>query len=114
MTARGYATIVALIALAAVASAIGLFAVQNHERKVQLSLELPFHLAKFQFEQPQPVAWLVGGAFAGGFVLASLVFGVRSLRLAGRVRRLEREAALSSMNTRSAESTARTDTPEWR
>ena len=96
MTARGWLAITALVC-AALATFLGwLFYVQNAARKVNLSFELPGQLAKWQFNEPIPVLWLIGGAFLLGFVLATIVFGSRSLASSSRVRRLERELAFTT------------------
>lgn len=114
MTARSYAALALLVAVIALASAGALFAVQNAARKVQLSFELPFHLAKWQLAQPMPVLWLIGGAFVLGFVLAMVIFGVRSMRLSRRVRKLEQEIALGGAYAGRTGAAEKRETPEWR
>lgn len=106
MTARGWAAIVALL-FAALLTFLGwLFYVQNAARKVQLSLELPGAIAKWQFSEPIPVLWLIGGAFLVGFLLATIVFGGRAMASSSRVRRLERELAFTTASQSRSATTA--------
>ncbi len=110
MTARGWLAIVALV-FAALATFMGwLFYVQNAARKVTLSLELPGAIAKWQFSEPIPVLWLVGGAFLVGFLLATIVFGGRALASSSRVRRLERELAFTTASRQTSTSTSSSGT----
>lgn len=97
MSARATATTILLLLILAVVGVIVLFVVQNSARATQLSLDLGF--AAWQLADPVPVVALVGGAFGLGFVIGAGWFGIRSMQLSSKVRRLEQEIALSGSGT---------------
>jgi hypothetical protein len=86
-----------------------LFVVQNSGADVQLTFELPL-LGAWNVGPSLPVIGLVGGAFGGGFGLATVLFGTRAITNGRRARQLEQEMALAAaMNPdRSG------DKPGWR
>ena len=92
-----------LVLLAALGGVGTLFVLQNGARTTQLSLDVGF--AAWKLEQPISVPALVGICFGAGFLGGALVFGVRGMRLASKMRRLEQELAVSSAVTGSSGST---------
>jgi uncharacterized integral membrane protein len=93
MTPRGVLYgIVALVVLL-LGSVAALFVLQNAARTTELSLNLGF--AAWQLAEPLPIPALIGVSFGAGFLLATLLFGVRAITAGRRVRRLEQEAALN-------------------
>lgn len=95
MSARAYVGLFGLLVAGALAFLGYLAWVQNAARTVNLSLELPFALAKWQLSHPVPALGLLLGGFGFGFVVAAALFGVRMLRMSSENARLRREAALS-------------------
>jgi uncharacterized integral membrane protein len=90
-TSRWFLLIVLVLAVAVG----GLFTVQNSMRVTELSLNL--WVVAFQLEDPQPIPYLLLGAFGGGVILAGAIGSFNRLGLQRRVRELEQEAARSSL-----------------
>jgi uncharacterized integral membrane protein len=93
MTARGVFYGILVLVTLLLAGVVTLFVVQNASRTTQLSLNLGF--AAWQLQDPVPVPALIAVAFATGFLLSAVLFGVRAVTAGRRVRRLEQEAALN-------------------
>ncbi len=88
------------IGLIACMLAIGvLFTVQNLERTSDLSLDL--YVVAYHLSEPQPVPYLLLGAFGIGLVLAGLWGLVMRMGIQRRVRDLEQQVARASLSTAS-------------
>jgi uncharacterized membrane protein YciS (DUF1049 family) len=94
MSARTVGLILALVAVLAAAGATWLFTVQNSARRVMLSLNLG--LTRFALAEPVPVPVLMGICLGVGLLVGVVLLGIPYLRAAGRARRAERRAALST------------------
>ena len=80
------------------AVAIGvLFAIQNSMRLTTLSLNL--WVVAFELKDPQPIPYLVIGAFGAGLVLAGALGSMNRMSLQRRVRELEHDVARGSVRT---------------
>lgn len=84
--------VLTLVALAGAVAAA--FTIQNSTFTVPLQLDLG--VAAWRLSKPASVSALMWSAFGIGALLPALVLGVRSVRLASRVKALEQEIALGS------------------
>ena len=106
MSARTMGRLLSLLLFAALGFTVYLFVIQNSLRTTRLSLNLG-PAGAWKLAQPVPVLAVVGVAFGAGFVLAALWFGVRSARLARRLRAAEQQLALRA-------DVGGSDRAEWR
>ena len=77
------------------AAFLGLFTVQNIERTSLLSLDLG--VVAYQLTVPQPIPFMVLGAFGAGLLLAGFLGIFQKMGLAKRIRDLEREVASAGL-----------------
>lgn len=81
-----------------VAAALGaLFTLQNIERVTHLSLDM--WVTAFQLKAPQPVPYLLWGAFGAGLLLSGTLGSIQRLGQQRRIRELEQELARASLRT---------------
>jgi hypothetical protein len=92
-TSRWFLLIVLVLAVAVG----GLFTVQNSMRLTELSLNL--WVVAFQLQDPQPIPYLLVGAFGVGLILAGAIGSFNRMGLQRRVRELEQEVARASLRT---------------
>lgn len=78
-----------------------LFWIQNSSRTTDLTLDLG--LVKVGLEHRISIPNLAALCFGSGFVSGAVLVGIRSLRQASRIRRLEQEQAITSAITGKAE-----------
>ena len=88
---------IAILLLLFTAAVGALFTIQNVERVTDLSLNL--WVVAFQLQGPQPIPYLLWGAFGGGLLLAGGVGTIQRMGLQRRVRDLEQEVARASLRT---------------
>ena len=84
-----------LFGLVATAALGALFAIQNSSRMTELSLNL--WIVAFELAEPQPVPYLILGAFGVGLILAGALGSFNRLGLQRKIRKLEQEIARSSL-----------------
>ncbi len=84
-----------LIVLVCAVAVGALFTIQNSMRVTDLSLNL--WVVAFELKQPQPIPYLVIGAFGLGLIVAGALSSLNRLGLQRKVRELEREVARASM-----------------
>ncbi len=86
-----------IVVLVLAASFGGLFTIQNAERVSDLSLNL--WVVAFQLQEPQPIPYLLWGAFGIGLLIAGALGSLQRLALQRRVRTLEQDVARASLRT---------------
>ncbi len=84
-----WGTLIRLGAVLALGLLVTLFGIQNGSRTTQLSVDLG--LSAWELRKPVSVVVLMAASAGGGFVLALLWLVPGRMRLASRVRALERE-----------------------
>ena len=81
-----------------VAVAIGaLFTIQNSMRMATLSLNL--WVVAFELKDPQPIPYLVIGAFGVGLLVAGTLGSMNRMGLQRRIRQLEHDVARGSLRS---------------
>ena len=83
-----------LIVIVAAVAIGALFTIQNSGRMTDLSLNL--WVVAFELREPQPVPYLLLGAFGGGLILAGALGSISRLGLQRRIRELEQDVARGS------------------
>ena len=86
-----------LIVIVATVAVGALFTVQNSARLADLSLNL--WVVAFELKEPQPIPYLLIGAFGVGLVLAGALGSISRMSLQRRVRELEQDVARGSVRT---------------
>ena len=86
-----------LIVLVLTAALGALFTIQNSSRVTELSINL--WVVAFELAEPQPVPFLILGAFGAGLILAGALGSFNRMGLQRKIRELERQAAQSSIRT---------------
>ena len=79
-----------LLVIVAAAALGSLFTVQNLERVTDLSLNL--WVVAFALKAPQPIPYLLWGAFGSGLLIAGTIGTVQRSSLQRRLRKMEQEA----------------------
>ena len=79
-----------LLVIVATAALGTLFTVQNLERVTDLSLNL--WIVAFALKTPQPIPYLLWGAFGGGLLIAGSIGIIQRSVLQRRIRSLEQDA----------------------
>ena len=84
-----------LIVLGLAAAVGSLFTIQNSERVSDLTLNL--WVVAFQLDTPQPIPYLLWGAFGAGLLLAGGLSSAQRISLQRRVRDLEQDVARAGL-----------------
>jgi len=89
---------ISILTLIVVATVVGaLFTLQNLDRTSDLSLDL--WVVAYHLSEPQPVPYLLWGAFAAGLLLGGGWSILGRLSAQARVRGLEQQVARSNLQT---------------
>ena len=86
-----------LIVLVPTVALGALFTIQNSSRVTDLSINL--WVVAFELAEPQPVPFLILGAFGAGLILAGALGSFNRMGLQRKLRELERQAAQSNTRT---------------
>ena len=86
-----------LVMLVLAAALGGLFTIQNSSRLTELSINL--WVVAFELSEPQPIPFLILGAFGFGLILAGALGSFNRMGLQRKIRDLERQVARSDTQT---------------